>query len=1102
MKLTALLLTVFSLHVMAKTEAQTISYEGKNVSLKTVFAEIKKQTQYFVVYNASEVETSRRVNVQAKNESLSKFLSRFLGELGLKYRIEDNTIIISPKEKNTVPITEGLNPRLDTLPLALIDVKGKVVNENGEPVSGASIIIKGGKMIGTTDKQGGFKVVIPERTLMLLITAVNIETAEVNLNGKSELLVRVKSKITELEEVIVNKGYYTVKQKENTGNVTLVKGEVISKQPVSNPLAALTGRVAGLIITQNSGVAGSDFKIQLRGRTSLDLGLTRNDPLFVIDGVPFESGNLPLNQINSAATPPFLVSGVQPSGISPLNSINPSDIESIEILKDADATSIYGSRGANGVILITTNKAKIGKTKISAGITTGQSTIGRTVDMLNTKQYVQMRKEAFENDGVTPTNTNAPDLLLWDTTRFTDFKELLLDATTNFTDANISVSGGSDLTQFTLRGSYMRQTNSFPGRLANARGSVQLNVFHSPVNKKWDSRLSLIFSSTDNKLIRNDLTKHLILPPSILLYTNSGALNWLESGVNYSSLGFVNPLSELERKYNSLITNLSANLVFNYHYSSNLTFRTSIGYNILFNKERLINPKTSIAPDNNTLASSQFSQSQKGNWIVEPQLDYQKEIGRSKFSALVGVTFQQRTDESTSISAGGYNSDLLLNSVSAASTLTADNDFSIYRYNALYGRINYNYSSRYIVNLTARRDGSSRFGVGRQFSNFGAIGVAWLFTNESWLKNNPTLSFGKIRSSYGITGNDQIGDYRYLDLWSSTSNPYIGTPGLRPTLLFNPDYNWEKNNKLEIALEIGLLKNRILLSGSYYLNRSSNQLTNYRLPTQTGFTSVVKNLPALVQNSGLELTWHSTNIKNEKFKWESSLNISFPRNKLVSFPGLVNSSYNSIYVEGKSLSVIRSLKYLGVDPQNGLYTYEDIDGNGTISGSDMQISGNLDPKYFGGLNNSIQWRNWQFDVFFEFRKQRGSNYLNALRNYTPGYLSNQPSLVLNRWQKPGDIAEVQRFTANSGPARQAFLLLGSSDGIYTDASFVRCKNLSLSYLISPRVLKLLKMQMVKVSMSAQNLFVITKYKGADPETQNFFQLPPLQTIVFGVQINF
>jgi len=1102
MKMSALLVLLVLQAAAHPNAIAQVTLKEKAAPLEKVLKAIKKQSAYGLVFDETLVRAKGRpVSIEVSDRPVEEVLAQiFRGQDQLTYTL--NGKIISVKERSVGKLPAATKAAEANEPPQPITVRGRVVNEKGEAVSGATISIKGGKVVGTTGNKGEFTINVPDGNVILMFSAVNIQIVEMKLNGRTELSVQAKLKISELDEVVVSKGYYTVKQRENTGNVSVVRGEDIAKQPVSNPVAALTGRVPGLIITQNSGVAGSDFKIQIRGRTSLDIGLTRNDPLFVIDGVPFESGNIPINQISSAATPPFLVSGIPPSGISPLNSINPSDIESIEVLKDADATSIYGSRGANGVILITTNKAKIGKTKISAGITSGVSRVSQTMDMLNTQQYVQMRKEAFANDGIAPTASNAPDLLLWDTTRYTDFKNSLIDATTNYTDAQVSVSGGSDLTQFVLRGSYMRQTNSFPGKLANIRGAAQINVFHSPTNKKWDSRLSVIFSSSDNKLIRYDLSKHLILPPTILLYTSSGRLNWQEAGVNYSSLGFVNPFSDLERKYSSLVQNLSANLVFNYHLISNLTLRTSAGYNILLNREQLINPKVAIAPENNTLASSEFSQSQKNNWIIEPQVEYQANLGKGKLFVLAGTTFQQRTDENNSINAGGYNSDLLLNSISAASTLTASNDFSLYRYNAFFARVNYNLVSKYILNLTGRRDGSSRFGIGRQFSNFGAIGFAWLFSNENWMKNKSIVSFGKIRSSYGVTGNDQIGDYKYLDLWASTSNPYTGITGLRPTILFNPDYHWEKNNKLELALEIGLWGDRILLSSSYYSNRSSNQLVNYRLPTQTGFSTVVKNLPALVQNSGLELTWQSTNILKKEFNWKTSFNISLPNNKLISFPGLANSSYNSIYVEGKSLTVIRSLKYLGVDPVTGLYTFEDIDDNGTISGSDNQISGDLDPGLYGGLNNSFHWKNWQFDIFFEFRNQRGSNYLNALRNYPPGYLSNQPSIVLNRWQKPGDITDIQRYTANSGPARQASLLLGASDGIYSDASYVRCKNISLSYELSPSVLKKLKMEMVKFSLNTQNLFVITKYKGADPETQNFFQLPPLRTVVLGIQINF
>ena len=985
-----------------------------------------------------------------------------------------------------------------------ITIKGKVTNEQGEPIPNATITIKPSNHSTITDANGSFTIHNSLLTDTLIISAIGYETTEEPNNKRGLLTVILKRKYSQLDEAVVI-AYGKTTRRFNTSNITTVTAADIENQPVSNPLAALQGRVPGLIITQTSGVAGSAFNIQLRGRTSLDPSLTRNDPLIIIDGVPFESGNLPANQLASAVNNPYAVSGVSPGGLSPLNSINPQDIESISVLKDADATAIYGSRGANGVILITTKKAKPGKTKFSFGMNTGFSWVTRTMDFLNTAQYLQMRHEAFANDGLVPTNANAPDFLLWDTTRYTDFKKLLIGNTANTSDMQASVSGGDANTQFMIGAGYHRETNVFSNQFADARASMQLNLFHTPLNKKWDTRLSVIYSSDNNKLLQTDLTKYLSLPPNLELYAATGKLAWQEGGVNFSSLGFANPLAEFQKKYSSLNKNLSANLLVNYYLFAGFILRASAGYNRFTTDETAITPKSAIAPENSTLAFSQFANASRINWIVEPQAEYNTTISKGKLQVLLGSTFQERNYNSTVINANNYTNDLLLYSIAAAGAVSASNSFSLYHYSAFFGRINYNWQQKYLLDLTARRDGSSRFGPGNQFSDFGAVGAAWIFSSESFIQNAlPFLSFGKLRSSLGVTGNDQVGDYSYLNLWSSTSSPYQGTPGLRPSTLYNPDYEWEKDTKLETDIELGFLKDRLSANVAYYRHRSSNQLVNYRLPNQTGFASVVKNLPALVQNAGFEISLDATIINKKDFIWKSSFNITLPSNKLISFPGLAASSYGSLYVIGKSLTVLQKIKFLGVDTTTGLYRYQDYNRDGVISTpGDLQVLGNLDPKFYGGFSNSLSYKNLQLDFFFQFTKQTGTNYLSYQYNSPAGFIYNQPVLVLDRWQKPGDVTTVQRFGATAAsPVFPASYLLASSNGIYSDASFIRLKNIALAYNMPSAILKKWKIVAAKFFIQSQNLLTFTKYLGADPETQNFYQLPPLKTIVFGIQFNF
>lgn len=987
----------------------------------------------------------------------------------------------------------------------IISIKGRVLNHIGKPLARASIKTKSAAAISTNDA-GEFKMQVTESIGTLSVSYTGYKTIIINYSAanRNNLEIILDEETGNLDEVQVM-GYGQTTRRLNTGNITTIKAADIEQQPVTNPLAALQGRVPGLTITQTSGVAGSSFKVLIRGQSALDLSKSQNDPLFIIDGVPFEQGNTAISRLNSAA-----MNSAGEGGLSPLNTINPQDIESIDVLKDADATAIYGSRGANGVILITTKKAKYGKTNFAVNSYAGFSRVGRTMNMLNTSQYVAMRKEAFKNDGITPAAANAPDIMLWDTTRYTDFRKLLIGNTAHDAQMQLTITGGNEQTNFRLGGNYHRQTTVFSKDFADQVASVSLNVNHHSINNRFAVQFSAQFANDENRLPGKDFSRYLNLPPNLRLYDEAGNLSWAEGGVVYNTLGngdIVNPLALLNETFNGNNSNLTGNLILNYKIVEGLTFKTNLGYNAFFTKGSSLKPSTSIDPylisDYGVRASSGFSSSQLQNWIIEPQADYKVSGKWGKLSAMIGLTLQSKSSVSDYQTGNNYSSDLLLNSIAAAGTITASNDESLYRYSALFGRVNYNYMDRYILNISGRRDGSSRFGPDKQMANFGAVGLAWLFSNENLIRNNLSfLSSGKLRASYGVTGNDQIGDYKYLNLWSNTTSTYNGLAGLRPNTLFNPDYNWERIRKAEIGLELGFLNDRILLSAAYYRNRCSNQLINYTLPNQTGFGQVVKNFPGLVQNAGLEISLNTTNIQSSSFRWTTAFNVSGNRNKLVSFPNLASSSYNGSYIEGQSLNVIRALKYLGINPQTGVYMFEDLNGDGSLTSADYQIFGNTDSKFNGGMQNNFSIGNVEFSFFFQFTKQRGLNYLSQLSSNSPGKMYNQPDLVLNRWQNPGDEAELQRFTTITSSISGLLSYLRQSNGLYTDASFIKLRNINCSWSLPQRSLKHSPLQSCRVYAQAQNVLTITAYKGSDPETQNFYVLPPLKTFVFGLQLNF
>jgi TonB-linked SusC/RagA family outer membrane protein len=966
-----------------------------------------------------------------------------------------------------------------------VDVKGRVLNENGELMAGVSVSIKNSRTGMMTDLDGLFQFSNVDEDAVLVFSGANIETLEERINGRKEIVVIVRSKISKLDEVQVI-AYGTVSKRLNTGDVSTIKSETISQQVVSNPLAAIEGRVPGLAITQNTGIPGGAFSVQIRGQNSIQNG---NNPLYIIDGVPFPSTSISSQALN------ILITG----GGDPLSSINPDEIESISILKDADATAIYGSRGANGVIIITTKHGTTEKTRFDLNMNSGAGSVTRTMNLLNTGQYLEMRHEAFKNDGATPGPRDRDVNGVWDTTRYTNWEKTLIGGTAYQTDLHATLSGGNHQTQFVFGSNFRQETTVFGHNFKDQKESGYINLNHHSANDKLSVRLSANYNAENNSLPNYDVTPQVFrLPPDAPpIFDSSGNLNW-EKGT------FNNPFSLFKRSYQAKTENFISNLLLEYQIVKGLHLIANLGYSKMEVSEISSDPTTSINPAYGfTSGFSYFSDQTLLSWIVEPQLEYVSACNAGTFKILVGSTLQNNLTQGQVLYANGFTSDLLLQDIGNASSITQQGTtYSLYRYSAAFGRINYNWKDEYLLNLTARRDGSSRFGPGRQFANFGAAGAAWIFTRKPGIRKLlPLLSFGKLRASYGITGNDQIGDYQYISTWTSSYYPYGNIAGIFPVNLSNPNYGWEVNRKLEVGTDLSFWRDRLTLSAAYYVNHSSNQLVNNPLPSITGFTSIQSNLPATVRNSGWEFEVGSTNLKNKHFTWSTSLNLTIPRNKLVAFPGIRGSAYQNLYGIGKPLSIYKSFHYTGVDPKTGAYTFEDVDKDGSISyPNDILPTKSVSQEFYGGVENDIRFKGFQVNILFQFVKQTGRNYSYYYPG-VPGSAINQPDLVLSRWQKPGDEASIQQFTQSySSTAYESFSNYRMSDNTIGDASFIRLKTLSISYQLPLKQKAGSTVQRIRIYLQGQNLLTITHYLGMDPENQTINALPPLRMLVAGLQI--
>ncbi|MFC6860053.1 SusC/RagA family TonB-linked outer membrane protein [Zunongwangia atlantica] len=955
-------------------------------------------------------------------------------------------------------------------------ISGTVKDQEGVPIPGVNVIVSGSST-GTMSNLDGEYSIYASVGDTLVYSYIGFKTFIVQVTETFSGDITLHAAVDALDEVIINAGYYNTTKRERTGNISRVTAEEIELQPVTSPLQALQGRMAGVEVIPNGNIPGSASTIRIRGTNSLrEEG---NFPLYIIDGVPINS--IPVDS-NSNLT----FNG----GIDPLNTLNLSNIESIEILKDADATAIYGSRGANGVVLITTKKGISARNNIQIRAYTGYSEVPNRVDLLGTEEYLNVRRRAFENDDVEPTVGNAYDLLVWDANRYTDWQDVFFGGTSEVTDVTLSSSGGNKQTTFRLSGGYHAQGSVFIGDYNYRKISAGAQISHKTLNDKLSLNLSLNYGIDKNDLVGylNMTTYAFELPPNApSIFNPDGTLNWED----WQESSWSNPYEGFFNKSNTEVKNLITNLSLDYEIFNGLNLKTNLGYTNYDGDELVKRPQRSYNPENwdNIENRSGHLQNNRNSWIFEPQLIFNSEFLKGELSILLGATFQERTTRQISLYGEGYVTESLIGNLNAAENIRSVSYFnSEYRYNAVFGRIGYQWDNKYLLNLTGRRDGSSRFGANNRFANFGAIGAAWIFSEEAFMKKLfPVISFWKFRGSYGTTGNDQIGDYGYLDAYEATPGP----GGLYPTQLSNPNFSWETNKKFEIATELSIFKNRIDLGISWYRNRSSDQLVGYPLPAITGFNSVQANLPATVENRGLEIELSTLNIQSKKFNWTTSLNISFPRNELVSYPGLEESSYANTYRVGEPLNIALLYSYQGMDPTTGEYTFVDVNEDGRYDYEDRQYAWDRGRQFFGGITNQIEYKQFSFQFLVDFVKQEGT-----LGLFNTGFIGNQRADVLDN---DTDYQNISQSTSS----RTAYNNVLNSNFPIVDASFLRLKTASLTYKLPNTLIQEIGFTSANIFINGQNLYTFTDYKGLDPESPylgtGFTQL---RSVTGGIQLNF
>jgi TonB-linked SusC/RagA family outer membrane protein len=1035
--------------------------------LQQVLHEIETQSKYVFLFDENELPVLP-ITVDLKNVSIEEALSACLTNLPLTYKIVDKNILLKAKEQS---LLDRIRKVFETK-LSLIVT---VTDEKGNPLQGATVKILQNGPILITNVNGFVQLKDVSENALIEISFIGYETVRLKVTADLKI-VEMKPSMASLSEVVINKGYYTTTERLNTGSAVQINAADLERQPLTNPIQALQGLVPGLYVKQSSGVAASTSSVLIRGRNSINSG---NQPLYIVDGVPY-NGTATDQQIGG-----FITSG-QPNGTTdPLNNINPTDIESITVLKDADATAIYGSRGSNGVILITTKRAVKGKPALNFNVSSGIGEVVKQRALLSSSDYLALRRQGFANDNVTPTAALAPDLMVWDQNANTNYQNMLIGNTAKITDASTSLSMGTDKSSILLSGNYHNEQSVLYGGYGYIRGGFNMGAQHTSGDNRLKLSLGANLTFGSNNMPGADYTSAAIsMPANYPLYDAAGKLYWVTD--------FNNPIATSRQTFDMGTSNMvfSANL--SYLIVKGLTFRTNAGYDIVSQTYRNTVPASTFNPIYSLPSQGIYTSSNGKTLIAEPQLNYETPIWKGKLSTTIGGSYQHNMFAMPYyIQASTFASESLLDNLgNAASFPTVSSLSQEYKYISTYGLVNYNIADKYLFNGTFRRDGSSRFGPDKKFGNFGSVAAAWLFSEEQFIKDINLFSFGKLRSSYGITGNDQVGNYGYLDTYTSTSTSYGGNPGFYPTRIANPNYRWETNRKFEVALDLGFLDDRIRLTSAFYLNRSGNMVVNSSpLPAQSGFPSFTENLDMKVQNKGWEFNLHTVPVKSKVFRWDLSANFTRARNKILSIPAQVATLYANTYQVGQSVSSF--IGYQNTGFVDGVAQFADRNGDGAVTSglaNDTYIIASRDPKFYGGITSGLSYKRFRLDFLINFVKQKG-----IAQTAFPGLLGSQLDDLLQSPFKPS--------ASTSSAAYNSYTRYISSDAVIVDASFMRLRNLSLSYSFPRQWLDAVKVKNGQIFLRGENLVTVTNYKGLDPETQGSV-LPPLKMFTAGLQFSF
>ncbi len=1093
-----------------------IDMNNNRASIAEIFSMIEANTDFQFSYYQGDVNPRQPIPLKAGRQSVSDLLLQVSKEAGLSFRQINNSInvkVLHGKEVHKAPSIEVI--------IDGITITGKVTSaEDGEGLPGVNVIVKGTSQGTVTDVDGIYKIDVPDETSTIVFSSVGYQTEEVTVGSKTVIDISLKADIKALEEIVVV-GYGTVKKSDLTGSVSTVKASELQETPITSIDQGLVGRASGVMVTQTSGMPGAIASIRIRGTSSLQGG---NEPLYVIDGFPIYNG-----------------SGFGSTGgnaqMSGLSTINPSDIESIEILKDASATAIYGARAANGVVLITTKGGKIGQDQISFEANYGVQNVAKKIDVMNAYEYAQLVNDAYIHDGLSPVYDAAKMAELKASPEGTNWQNELFRAapTQNY---QLTFSGGNEKGTYSVSVNYYDQD----GIIINSnfkRYSGRINLERN-ILKNFKMGTHLTLSKTISDAVRTDagaqvgvITGAMKFNPILPIYSNPELGEYTQ--VNTPGIIYPNPIATAkEQLHKNLATRLLGDIYGQWEIVPNLKAKVSFGVDLFDIKYDDFTPSTIY--ESNGIPTATINGGYTTNWLNENTLTWSKTINENHaVTALAGVTFQQNVYQGFSASSQDYvNNVLEENSLQAGATYnqpsSTDTKWSLMSYLA---RVNYSYKDRYLVSVSSRVDGSSRFGKNNKYAFFPSGSVAWRLIEEDFMKNMGLFSDLKLRLSYGITGNQEIGLYNSLATLTNTTYTIGHTlvTGFYPNIIPNPDLRWEKTAQSDVGLDMGFIEDRLRVTADYYYKKTTDLIYDVAVPYVSGFESSLQNIGS-VENHGIELAIQSDNLVGD-FRWTTSFNISFNRNEVLELGG---EEYKDVggddghlktgqvkrLIVGKPIGLFYGYVTDGLfqdqaavdagptGPTNwvGGRRYKDLSGpegtpDGTVNATyDRTVIGDPNPDFFGGMTNTFSYKGFEFNVFMQYSYGNDIFNYNAMELLLPSGGQNVYQDLVNRWT-PENHSDVYPVATTN---RSAIF----SDVFIEDGSYFKIKTLTLAYTFPGLVRN--HLAGLKVYVTGQNLITFTGYKGYDPEVsyrgvtnleagEDFGGYPQAKIFMLGVKLD-